>query len=52
VRDELGDVLWYAAVLAHLAGVSLEDVATANVTKLQARYPAGFSNERSQGRAE
>jgi len=47
---ELGDVLWYAAVLAHLAGASLDEVATANVLKLRERYPAGFSHERSKDR--
>lgn len=39
---ELGDLLWYAAVLASSFGINLDDVARTNVAKLQARYPTGF----------
>jgi NTP pyrophosphatase (non-canonical NTP hydrolase) len=42
VSDELGDVLWYVAVAAHAAGMSLDDVADRNVAKLRARFPDGF----------
>jgi NTP pyrophosphatase (non-canonical NTP hydrolase) len=42
VADELGDVLWYLAVAAHVAGLSLDEVASRNVDKLRARYPDGF----------
>jgi len=34
---ELGDVLWYLSNLANLHGLSLEDVAQANLVKLEAR---------------
>lgn len=39
---ELGDVLFYVAWLAALNNASLEDVARANIDKLQERYPDGF----------
>jgi len=38
---ELGDVLWYIARTAEELGVSLEDVAIANINKLVARKEKG-----------
>ena len=49
---ELGDVLWYVAHAASVLGVTLDDVAAANVEKLRRRYPDGFSSERSINRGE
>ncbi len=47
LAEELGDALWCLAVTADCLGLSLEDVATANVTKLKRRHPKGFSGTRS-----
>lgn len=47
---ELGDVLWYVAGLANNLGVALSEVAGRNIEKLKARYPDGFSTERSVNR--
>jgi len=48
--EELGDVLWYAALLADAAGVGLDEVAQANVDKLWKRFPEGFDSDRSVNR--
>lgn len=41
IRDELGDVLWYVAVLAADLGLSLDDIAANNVEKLRSRMARG-----------
>jgi NTP pyrophosphatase (non-canonical NTP hydrolase) len=50
--DELGDCLWYIATMASTAGFTLREVAEYNIHKLQARYPEGFSVERSLERVD
>ena len=37
LKEELGDVLWYIAVLARDLDLSLDDIAKINLAKLQAR---------------
>lgn len=41
LRDELGDVLWYVAVLAHEYDLTMNDIMSANIAKLRARHPFG-----------
>ena len=41
LRDELGDVLWYVAVLAADLDLSLDDLAANNVEKLRSRMKRG-----------
>jgi NTP pyrophosphatase (non-canonical NTP hydrolase) len=38
---EIGDVLWYLAVLAHDLGIPLDDIARQNLDKLQSRKARG-----------
>mgnify|MGYP003301336164 CR=1 FL=1 len=52
LAKELGDVAWYLAVTAYVLGFDLEDILEMNVAKLRARYPDGFSSERSLHRPE
>ena len=49
---ELGDVAWYLAEAATALDMDLEEILIRNVEKLKARYPEGFSTERSVNRTE
>ena len=44
---ELGDIAWYLAEAAWALDLTLEEVFSRNISKLSARYPEGFSKERS-----
>lgn len=52
VIDELSDLFWFAAELADVINVNLDDVAQHNVDKLWKRYPTGFDSVRSVNRNE
>ena len=47
IAKELGDIAWYLAVGAYAIGYDLETILQMNVDKLKARYPNGFSADRS-----
>ena len=49
---ELGDIAWYLAEVATVLDVELEEVLVQNIEKLKARYPEGFSVEKSLNRTE
>ena len=51
-KKELGDVLWYAALICESFGWSMEEVMNLNIEKLKARYPEGFTPERANNRKE
>jgi NTP pyrophosphatase (non-canonical NTP hydrolase) len=41
--EELGDVLWCLAMTADSLGLTMNEVARANVDKLEKRHPGGFA---------
>lgn len=49
---ELGDALWCLTGVAAAVGVSLDEVASANVEKLRRRYPDGYSDSASARRGD
>jgi NTP pyrophosphatase (non-canonical NTP hydrolase) len=49
---ELGDVLFYVVAVGAELGLTLDQIMCANVSKLRARYPHGFTTEASQNRTE
>ena len=52
LAGELGDVAWYLAEAATALDIPLEDILRANLDKLKARYPDGFSTRNSVKRVE
>lgn len=52
VKGELGDVLWYIAVLSRQLGYTLGDVMQTNLDKLEKRYPNGFNTEDSKAKRD
>lgn len=42
-KKELGDVLWYAAMICRSFGWDMEEIMKINIEKLKARYPDGFN---------
>ena len=52
VKKELGDLLWFIAEYCTAMGWTLDDVAQLNINKLKARYPEGFSEDKSLHRKE
>jgi NTP pyrophosphatase (non-canonical NTP hydrolase) len=52
IRKELGDIAYYWVTLCRLFGMHSVEVLETNVRKLNARYPAGFDEQRSNDRNE
>jgi NTP pyrophosphatase (non-canonical NTP hydrolase) len=52
MKKELGDDLWYIQAIAARYGLTLEEVAQANIDKLKSRYPNGWTAEDSINRAQ
>lgn len=44
LKEEIGDIMWYVALMCNTMGFSLEDVMQSNIRKLQARYPDKYSD--------
>lgn len=52
MKEELGDILWYAALAAEHLGTTLEEVAKSNIEKLQKRYPEKFTEKDAKERKD
>jgi len=50
VEKELGDIIWYVSEIATALELRLADITEKNLDKLAARYPDGFSEDRSINR--
>ena len=52
VAEEIGDVLWYLAVIANACGLDMDNIAEQNITKLRARYPEKYTDSDAVARAD
>ena len=48
IKENLGDMLWYTAMICNWFGWNLEDVLSENIKKLKERYPHGFTEKDAQ----
>lgn len=51
LKKEYGDLLWYVMLGLFAEGWDPAEITALNIAKLKARYPEGFSTERSMHRA-
>jgi len=53
IRENLGDTLWYMAMICNFFGWDMEEVLEQNIEKLKARYPDGkFTIEHAKRQGE
>lgn len=52
LKKELGDIMWYMAMMCCSFDFDLDEILQMNVDKLKARYPEGFDPVRANHRAE
>lgn len=50
LKEEVGDVMWYLAVICKAGGFTLEEAAEANIRKLRAAYPDKFTEAAARNR--
>ena len=43
-KEELGDLLWYAALACNALGLDMGEVMAANIRKLECRYPHKYAD--------
>lgn len=50
LREEMGDIFWYCAIIADQLDVDFKDVMERNITKLKARYGDKFTESKANTR--
>ncbi|MDO8647661.1 MAG: nucleoside triphosphate pyrophosphohydrolase family protein [Candidatus Diapherotrites archaeon] len=48
IKENLGDTLWYAAMICNYFGWSLQEILESNAKKLEDRYPSGFDLKKAK----
>lgn len=44
VKEEIGDIMWYVAILCRELDLNMEDILNTNINKLRARFPNKFTS--------
>lgn len=47
-RENLGDALWYLAMICNFYGWNLDDILKENIKKIEVRFPKGFTEKRAK----
>jgi NTP pyrophosphatase (non-canonical NTP hydrolase) len=50
VEEELGDLLWYVALIVDACGFNFETILDKNIRKLKVRYPEQFTDNNAENR--
>lgn len=50
--EELGDILWYLALIANASGINLQHAMEHNIAKLMKRYPDKYSDQAAAARSD
>lgn len=45
IRENIGDTLWYAAMICNYFDWDMDEVLKENIEKIEKRYPKGFTKE-------
>ncbi len=48
IKENIGDTLWYAAMICNFFNWDFQKILKENIEKLQKRYPRGFSSKNAQ----
>ncbi len=48
IKENIGDALWYMAMICNYFGWDLDEVLGENVEKLKKRYPRGFTEKHAK----
>lgn len=51
-KKELGDIMWYVALMCKSFGWDLDEILQRNIDKLAKRYPEGFDPEKANNRTK
>ena len=52
LKEEIGDLFWYPAVIANALGLDLGEIAKQNIEKLKKRFPGAYTDAHAAARLD